>query len=242
MNTFVLVSRTRHAIFAAAGALALLGAEPAESAAPNPSPSPGPQFKVIERVRAVTPFCRAVISRADDAIEIALDNDVRIGSAILGLRRASFENVIVKGKSVRELTKQMVGLRKAAIAGDALVRELKAEAKAAPTAEQARNLNSFADALAGALYRQRRVAVRMGQIIAYFDAHDIIDPDGVDVAANALGKNSAFSTDRDQFYLRRESPTALARYAADDLQERIGPITRDETDAADRVDAAFTGC
>ncbi|MBC5810117.1 MAG: hypothetical protein GIW95_04560 [Candidatus Eremiobacteraeota bacterium] len=155
-----------------------------------------------------------------------MDNTARLEVVVVSLRSLDFDgNVLVKFRSTKELTRQFVALRKAAVDGQREVDRLREAAKAA-TGEQAGELKQFGDALAGALFRQRKLADNLGSFIAFLDASE---PD-----PNAF-------LEMLPFFKERLRLTSQARDAADQFAERIAPVVEDEDRAAAHV-TVFTAC
>ena len=145
--------------------------------APTPEPSAAP-LREIGHVHAVTPLCRALVARAVDAVEVETANDRRLEDAETAMRTLDFDaSPLTKYRSTRAIEERFIALRAASVGGIATMNAFRDDAKAATDDEQRRALASFADALAGAIYRQKVLADDLGRFVAYLDAHDAIDPE-----------------------------------------------------------------
>ena len=233
------------ALLSAALVAALLPPAPAGSPGPQPSEKP---LREIGSVRATTPFCKKMIETAVDAVDVTLTNDVKIEQIAGVMRTSDFDsNPLVKHKSTEELRKRFASLRATAVMGERALKEFKAEAKAATDPEQRVALEKFADALAGALYRQQKLADNIGGYIAMLDSSEPINE--YDAAEMQLQHDINASNIRYQNSdpIMQQTPvpetlTASAKRAADELDRRMEPINKDEDDAANRIDPAFKRC
>lgn len=223
-------------------------------AAPPPAPSALEKpLTIIGRVRVTTPLCRALLTDALQAVQIETDNDGRIGSVVATLRSNDLDSsVIAKSHGAQELTRQYVALRAAAVSGNKIMRNFRDEAKQARTPEQRASLTAFAQALDGALYRQKVLAGDLGGFVAYVDAHDPItkdehDQDTFDAIAseNDLRLNARTPLDERDFGPTAVVPDPLStvsKTAGDQLAQRALSLAADESDAAAKIDPAFAGC
>jgi hypothetical protein len=133
------------------------------------------------------------------------------------------------------------------VQGERALKQFKADAKAATDPAQRAALEQFADALAGALHRQQKLADNIGGYIAMLDASEPISE--YDEAEMNLQHDLNVSNTRYQNSdpLKQQTPapetlTHSARRAADELDLRLEPINKDEDDAANRIDPAFKRC
>jgi hypothetical protein len=233
------------ALLAAALLAAILPPAPAGSPSPEPAEKP---LREIGSVRVTTPFCKKMIETAVDAVDLTLNNDVKIGQIAGVMRTADFDaNQLVKHRSVEELRRRFASLRAAAVQGERALKQFKADAKAATDPAQRAALEQFADALAGALHRQQKLADNIGGYIAMLDASEPISE--YDEAEMNLQHDLNVSNTRYQNSdpLKQQTPapetlTHSARRAADELDLRLEPINKDEDDAANRIDPAFKRC
>jgi hypothetical protein len=219
--------------------------------APKPAPSAAPTEKPLHEigsVHATTPFCRKMIDTAVSSVDITLDNDVKIVNFENALRTLDFDsNLLVKHRSTDELRRRFVALRAAAAQGLKQMKAFREDAKAATDPEQRIALDKFADALAGALYRQQVIADRLGGYIAFLDSTPpVSDDDKAEMqlqhdidASNIIWKST------NPFVTQPDVPEQLShasKRAADEFETRAEPILKDEDDAANRIDPAFKRC
>lgn len=225
---------------------------PSSTASAVPSTSVGAHLKEIGRIHVTTPLCKALVAGAVHAIDIETDNDGRLALAERTLATVDLDgNELLKHEGVVNLTQQFVALRAAAVEGNGIMRAFRAAAKTAPTDEQRANLRSFAEALDGALHRQKTLADDIGRLIAYLDAHPPIDKDAHDAMVfNAILEIGDSRFPRTTFDPRNDGPTGgvpeplsvTAKSASAELVARAEPIGHDEDATAARMDPAFTGC
>jgi len=236
------------AVLLPAALIAAMLPPPPAGAAPSPAPSEKP-LREIGSVRATTPFCRKMVDAAVDAVGITLNNDVRITGFSTALRTLDLDsNQLTKHRGTIELSKRYVELRAAAVEGERELKQFKADAKTATDPEQRAALEKFADALAGALYRQKKLASSLGGYIAFLDSSEPINE--FDLAEMQLqhdinASNSLYRDSQNPLISLPPVPETLshsAKRAADELDRMVEPINKDEDDAANRIDLAFKGC
>ncbi len=227
------------ALLALAPASALAIAPPASHGpAPSPAPSEKPLLE-IGRVRATTPFCRKMADQASGAVDTTLFADRQIVSFSAALRKIDLDSSqLAKYRGTEDVRKRYAALRATAVEGE--------EAKAADTEEQRAALVSFADALGGAVYRQKKLAEDLGRYLAFLDASEpLSDEDHDRIQRSVLANAGNAAAPHDPFGDLNMVPETLshsARGAADELDQRALAIGKDEDTAADRIDAAFKGC
>jgi len=229
--------------------------------APSPAPSAAADaLKEIGRIHATTPLCRTLATRATLAANIAIDEDRKIAFTVVTLRQIKLDqNIIVKTRGADQLRRQFVAWRAAAVEGEAEMRRFREDAKLVTDPEQKKALIKFADALAGVLFRQKKLADDLGRYIAWLDAQVPLT-DQVDASTAPGPGGSTARSDVEKSIAMNQSnqnmvhnpwgdtnniPETLdksARRAADELVIRTVPILKDEDDAASRIDPAFKGC
>ena len=199
------------------------------AAAPSPSPRPlEAPLKEIGRVRVLTGVCGVQLARANQAIVSALRADTLLVLSTRRLREIPFDySVFTKTNGIREITKIFVELRAEAKRGEGEVNALRETIKITTDPVRAAELKSFADALAGALSRQRKLADNLGTLIAWLDAHDRVPADE--------SRGSIFYDPPDSLSYR-------AKQAADEIVVRMVPLTQDEQKAADHTGGALDAC
>ena len=223
----------------------------ASDASPAPSSTDRP-LKEIGRIRVTTPLCKALVGAAAQAVAIETENDRRLVIAENTLQTIDLDrNDLAKYQGVREITKQYVDLRKSALAGNQIMRDFREQAKTATTPEKRENFKTFADALDGALKRQRVLADDIGRLVAYLDAHPPISKDDHEALVfNALLTQGDRRFSRQIFDARTDGPlatvpdslSATAKNAGLEIARRAEPIGSDEDAAAARIEPAFSGC
>jgi hypothetical protein len=218
-----------------------------QAAQPVPSPAPSSSLREIGHVKAVTEFCRTALDHTNASILLLLENDRRIGDVQNTLRTNDFDaSEISRGTGLRQLSAEYVALRAAAVTGNGQMALLREQIKESPSGDQRAALLQLEEALDGALTRQKRLADRIGRMIAYLESNDRIDPD--------TRRQEEFDAllsmnDRDAVH-DPEGPLANLPWSLDEVAKAadadIGgwavQVRRDEDDASDRLDAAFAGC
>ena len=250
-----------HAIALAALTLAVI---PPPGVAPAPQPSPTPGLKTIATVRA-SARCAAIITHANGAISNTLNNDEIIGQTITRLRYTNLDdgNPLHRNKALHDLGDLARTLMMQARSGDDEVKRLRKVASETKDPQEAKALKAFADELGGALWSQQKIARDLNGFLAYQDFHDMAQ-----FGQNQQSMNQAVYGVNDPFAQQprgdRLSPqvngvvtepqpavghnpndatsTQQAKWAADDFENRIPVIMRDENLAAGKVDAAIAGC
>jgi len=232
----------------------LLAAPAAGGPAATPSPvpaaaaaaTPASPLREIGSVRVTTPLCRALVERAGDAVALETENDARLDSVLTILGTIDLDsNQLAKQNGEKLLLDRYVALRETAVRGNGVMKQFRSLAATAPEDRRAA-LDGFADALDGALHRQKIIADTLGRFVAYVEVHEPISDDEHDrmVFAQLLQQNGPGS-------IRAGLPTlddlppqisAVARDAGKDLSERAHRIADDENDAAARIDPAFMQC
>jgi hypothetical protein len=204
-------------------------------------------LREIGRVRATTTFCKAALEHAVSGIDIVLEDDSRLAEVEFHLRRIDLDSSdLAKYLNTGILNKRYVELRRAAVTGDGILKEFKADAARAPTNEQKVAMLSFADALDGALVRQKRLADAIGRVVAYFDSHNPIGAEEHDKmefeAIESQNRADAPHPAEGAQALVPETLSEIAKNAATELAQRQAPIEADENDAAQKIEPAFAGC
>ena len=249
------------AIVSASGrAASAIAPEPDLIARPSPSLQPsnatpkadGTALKEIGRIRVTTPLCKSLIGAAVGAVSIETENDRRITTAANTLQTIDLDrNELAKYQGVREITKQYTELRQASLAGNQLMRNFREQARTATTPEQRENFKTFADALDGALRRQRLIAEDIGRLTAYLDAHPpVTTADHTTLVFNALLAENELRLSRQIFDARVDGPLAnvpeslstTAKNVGIEIAHRAEPIDNDERAATARIDSAFSRC
>ena len=233
--------------------VALAAAEPAPAASTAPTASSAPTpLKEIGRVRAL-PACVPIVAHANGAITQALDNDRTLAIMSNNLRATDFDklNVLQRRNAIEALMKQAEAMRVASSAGDVEVKKLREYAVNSPDPKRKAELKAFADALGGALYRQKKAAVEFMRDVTIMrgreeaqEARDIMHRDNALTApptlqAQQMNDTAAYGGPLPQ------PPTVYnkqMRLIGDTLDQLTQGILVDEGTAADHSIAATSGC
>jgi hypothetical protein len=234
-------------------AVSLLAVAPT-ALAPLPSPAPTPaapakQLKVIGRVRATV--CGSIVVHANSAITSTLHNDATLQQAVLRLRGANLEgNPMDYHRGVTDLEAYATQMHDDAVHGNGEVQRLRDLAKTATDPARKADLEAFADAIGGALNRQKQVSADLTGFVAYLQARDMRATPEIDraIATDHMDPplvRGQVAIEPSPFQLWTDihgSPGEMAHRAADDFSQRAHDIARDEGVAADHAEGAVTGC
>ena len=189
---------------------------------------------------------------ATGAIDLETRFDARLGDAEYALSVVDLDSSpIAKMHGTTDVRARYVELAANIAASRKLMKTFAARLKEAPTPEARQNLQTFDDALNGALHHQQSLADELGRFLAYVDTHDSIDNNAhedMQVAAIANVGNASIprnSFDSDMFGPGSGVPPQLstvAKAASTTLVKRAQALADDEASAAGRIDAAFSGC
>ena len=228
---------------------------------PVPAASPAPELKTIASVRA-SARCADIITHANSAIDKTLDNDRVIGQTITTLRLTDLDdsNSVRRRNNLAALGDLAKTLMQQSRSGDDEVKRLRDVAKKTKDPDEAKALESFADELGGALWRQQKIARDMNGFLAYVDFRDMTQWSEADQQMNGavFGVPDPLAQQPRDFQDVRgqwrpmppnlghdasdPTPGQQAKWAADDFEKRVPEITVDESHAATHVDTALTGC
>jgi hypothetical protein len=172
----------RIALFAAVVALGVAPDASTPSPAPVPSGAAGVPLREIGRTSAVSPSCINTVVHANAAIAAALHDDESLTHAIATLKVVDLEaNDLKRTQGLRMLDKNAVELRHAAEVGLSEVTRLRELAKQTKDPTIKKELTAFADALGGALYRQKTAAVDMQRMVVIVEGHESMRDSARDV-------------------------------------------------------------
>ncbi|HMD01512.1 MAG TPA: hypothetical protein VKG44_00980 [Candidatus Baltobacteraceae bacterium] len=237
---------TKIAVLAATFAFAASGvaSPPPIVAAPDQSDAP---LREIGHVRATDPLCKSLVSHATAAVNVFLDDNLRIAQTVQLLRTIDLDSSpLAKSLGSRDMTRRYVTLRASAVQGVGEMKAFLDEAKTEPNESQRAELIAFANALEGAIYRQKKIAEDLSRFIAYVDSHDGLTSDEQEEARVALqAAQNDSRTFVDPFGWENDIPPQLsqrAKYGAEQLEQRSKPIASDAARAAAHVEGAFSGC
>jgi hypothetical protein len=220
-------------------------------ASPTPAPSASPAaLHEIGRVRT-SATCPALIVHANGAISSVLRNDLALAQTIARLRAIDLEtSPLSRRNGVTELGRLALDLRDRAARGDDEVRRLREMAKRSSDETQRAELKSFADALGGALYRQKKIALDINGMLAYLDYREMRSSPEMERVNRVAGP--VFLPGTNPALLRAASgepppethgsPNQMAQAAAADFETRLPLISADESKAAEHTEGAVSSC
>jgi hypothetical protein len=233
----------------------LLVALAAPSPEPSPiAPAPPSALKEIGHVESLS-ICSAIVVHANSAINAALENDQDLALTINRLRTTDLDdsNEIKRRNGMNDLSTLAGRIRMSAMGGMAEIKRLRA--MAAQTTEPTRKaeLKAFADALSGAISRQRKAGQDLDRMLTIIDGRRAVEEVNT---SDLISQRSAIADPGrpDQFAADTgvmRSPVApvtparvndTLRGVADDFTARTQDILSDEGVAADHSLGATTGC
>ena len=221
-------------------------AAPASGSATTSSAKPTPLTE-IGRVRAL-PACVPIVAHANGAITQALENDRALSILSTNLHGTDFDklNFMQRRNAIESLMKQAELMRIASSAGDAEVKKLREYAKASPDPKRKEELKTFADALGGALYRQKKAAVELMRDVTIMRGRE----ETAEIHDIKATIPTGGETKTGQMMQRTDSPippppksyNKEMAYLGDVLDGLTSGIQMDEGIAADHSIAATSGC
>ncbi|MEA2786155.1 MAG: hypothetical protein QOF71_2259 [Candidatus Eremiobacteraeota bacterium] len=224
--------------------VALAAADPAPAASSAPRPTP---LTEIGRVRAL-PACVPIVAHANGAITQALDNDRTLAVLTTNLHNTNFDklNVVQRKNAIDALMKHAEAMRIAASAGDAEVKKLREYAVNSPDPKRKEELKTFADALGGALYRQKKAAVELMRDVSILQGReDNAEARGLMRAANRVPSYPNAQAAANTGAIMPGVPDSYNKQfqgIGDVLDDLTKGIQLDEGTAADHSIAATSGC
>jgi len=224
--------------------VALAAVEPAPAASTAPRPTP---LTEIGRVRAL-PACVPIVAHANGAITQALDNDRTLAIISTNLHNTDFDrlNFLQRNNAIEALMKQAEVMRTASSAGDAEIKKLREYAVNSPDPKRKEELKTFADALGGALYRQKKAAVEfMRDITIMRGREEAAEVRGIMHRDNAVPNSVAAQQMSQTRSLLPDPPPTYNKqlqYLGDTMDGLAQGILLDEGNAADHSIAATSGC
>lgn len=228
------------------------------AAAPAPAPTasePPTKLQEIGRTRATV--CTSIVVHANGVIAQALENDRTLAILTTNLRTMDFDklNWMQRRNAFDGLMKQTQQIRTAFPGADGEIKTLRKLAETSPDPQRKRELKAFADALGGALERQKRVATDFDRSVVIMrgreEAQEARSIEHRDTRMVSPASISRRGLDRLDAIADGAAPPAPLRdgefnHAMRDLAAtldlRIEPIAFDEGTAADHSIAATTGC
>ena len=224
----------------------MLATDPAPAPAASARPTP---LQEIGRVRAL-PACTPILVHANGAITQTLDNDRALAILTTNLRAVDFDklNVIGRRNAIDGLTKQAAEITKSAATADGEIKRLREYAVASKDPQRKAELKAFADALGGALLRQKRAANELLRDVAIIQGRtDAAEARGIVMRDGGMPDSGVGSRDISMSRAMLPPPPTnnwndTMRTIATSLDERTEAIVADEGVAADHSIAATSGC
>ncbi|MBV8074003.1 MAG: hypothetical protein JO140_01150 [Candidatus Eremiobacteraeota bacterium] len=217
-------------------------ASPAPSAAPAGSAAAGKeQLKEIGRVTS-NAMCTAIVMRANSAIGATLRNDQTVGIAIQTLRHVDLDthNSIDKRKAMSDIGKLSDELRSSAGSAEEQIKKLREMSEQATDPTRKADLKEFADALGGALNRQKRIGADLARMLVIIEGRDARVEAHRDIAYSNPGGLTPWRVWDAEFDTMHYN--SMARAAAKEVEDRTLSIAADESKAADHIVGAVNGC
>ena len=220
---------------------------PTTTPASAPPPEPQPQASGTTTLQEIghvysNGLCTAIVTRANSAISTTLRNDQTITLTVATLRSVDLDsdNRLVHIRGLKELEHYANDLRLSAVRASGQVQELRKLAAESTDPVRKEDLKEFADALGGALQRQKRIGAEMQGMLARIagrdsavQAYQTMEHTGHDFVPPWNWADVDFHTSVYNIMAYRE-----AQY----LELQIPLITGDESKAADHVIGAVNGC
>ena len=219
-----------------------MAAETTASPAPLPAPSPAATtLPEIGRVRT-SAACQAIIAQASVAITSAVRNDRRIVSLATVMDRVNVNATVGKDKTpaVDVLAQWAASIESDTGEAQAAIDRLRALAAASTDDTRKRELKAFADALSGAVARQKYAAHEVQRGLFLIGARsDVAAAREIEDADPFGGKVSATATEPGR---RSPSDAPKLRDMAATLVERMRMIKEDEHEGVRHEVGATNGC
>ncbi len=222
-----------------------VGVVPETTASPAPAPNPSPAASAlpeIGRVRA-NAACQAIVDHARVAITSAVHNDRRLLSLATVMDRVS-PNATVGEKKVRAVdvfAQWASSIESDVSEAQGAIDRLRALAAASTDETRKRELKAFADALSGAVARQKFAAHEVQRGLFLIGARaDVAEARAIEDDP-ALGIKGA-ATSLDGTSLRTPQDSPKLRDIAATLAERIKLIKDDEHEGVRHEVGATNGC
>jgi hypothetical protein len=215
---------------------------PAASSAPRPTP-----LTEIGRVRAL-PACVPIVAHANGAITQALDNDRTLAIMSTNAHNTDFDrlNSLQRRNAIEAMMRQAEAIRVASSSGDVEVKKLREYAASATDPERKAELKAFADALGGALFRQKKAAVEFMRDVTISngreeaaEARDIMrqnSPVPPGLAAQQMANTPPILPGTPDSYNKQ------FKMIGDAIDTDVQSVQLDEGIAADHSIAATSGC
>jgi hypothetical protein len=214
--------------------LALATASPDAGASPDAAPV---DLREIGHVRAVTPFCRAVVEGSSNAVSDAFEGDARIALLISSLTKIDLDTSEMKKQAgLVEMRQRHDDLQRVTAAGDKQIKDLRAKINTSTDPAERAQLLAFANALGGAIFRQRVIFKDYQRILA--TAEDM-----------PRSPNPMYMPSMDRSDQRQQntmtSPGGLSTYVRGqvlELETKLPAVSADEAHAGELATPAFSRC
>ena len=222
-----------------------VAAVPETTASPVPAPEPAPAASAlpeIGRVRA-NAACQNIVEHARVAITNAVHNDRRLRSLATVMDRVS-PNATVGEKKVRAvdvLAQWASSIESDAVEAQGAIDRLRALAAASTDETRKRELKAFADALSGAVARQKYAAHEVQRGLFLIGARADVAEARMTEDENAFGGRAGLGS-ADGTPLRTPSDSPKLRDIAATLVERMKMIKDDEHEGVRHEVGATSGC
>jgi hypothetical protein len=225
---------------------ALVAALLATSAISTPAPLPTPgALREIGRVRS-SAACGNIVVHANSAIFSTLRDDATVSLAINRLRNLDLESSSLNlQKGIHELDRLANQLHDDSTRGVGEVKRLRDLADHTTDPARKADLTAFADALGGALYRQKKISLDLSGFVAYLQYHGMAGDSTQATPEPLAGDFTAVTGSAANYYQgsgKPQTPNELAANAATDFADRMQQIDADEARASDHAEGAVTGC
>lgn len=193
--------------------------------------------------------CGNIVVHANSAISSTLRNDATLALTVNRLRNLDLQSSTMDlERGIHELDRYAAELRDDAVHGNGEIKRLRELADKSTDPKRKEDLKAFADALGGALYRQKKVAADLGGLIAYLQYREMATPDEAQAKFAATETNDVVvqvatpSPSYQSINRSSESLNELTTTAADDFAGRMRDIAADEVKASDHAEGAVSGC
>ncbi|MGA3037918.1 MAG: hypothetical protein ABSE64_10615 [Vulcanimicrobiaceae bacterium] len=217
----------------------------ATAATPSPELTPDPDasagaLREIGHVYS-SGECTAIATRANSAISSAIRNDQTVTIIVQTLRSVDLDssNRITKINGLHELEQYATDLRTSAEHAKKQATELRKLAKESTDPVRKEELKKFADALSGAIERQRHIGGEMQGMLTRIAGRDSVGDMYRELDHRSDQSPPMTATDA---YWHNPVYNKMANDEAKWLDLQIPLISGDESKAADHVVGAVNGC
>ncbi|HUY11611.1 MAG TPA: hypothetical protein VMV73_05050, partial [Candidatus Dormibacteraeota bacterium] len=171
------------------------------AAAPNPIPaaSPLPHLKLIIELHSTSALCGNFVTHANGAIASDNRNDVALGNVVASLRHRDINhNILSWERGIQYFNAEAVAINTDWANGEREVNQLRALSATTKDPQEKKSLMDSANALGGALWRQRKIARDLQGFVAQLQGEQgvretnqqVSDAIGSQMMANSAIANS----------------------------------------------------